>query len=264
MTMFIKKVYYHIKNKFVRYNYAFKISRQAKLKLVNPDIFFQMKDKRFHEPQILEFKNGFKLKCQYEDLSAVAETCILEDYAPEPDFIPKAGQIIFDVGANIGDFAIYAASFGAKVFAVEPEPRNVARLEENIKLNNFEDKVKIIPCALFYKDQQVGFSVSHSSPGGHAINSGENEVKVQAKTFNTILREESLDSIDLLKVDIEGGEYEIFSHPESCSFEKIKRIVGEYHVSFNKAERFLTLKRNLKPYYSVVKSYFPYYFYAKK
>ena len=62
-----------------------------------------------------------------------------------PKFI-KPGMTVFDVGANIGFFALAAANLvgeNGKVVAFEPNPSVVARLKENVALNGLADRVKI-------------------------------------------------------------------------------------------------------------------------
>lgn len=61
-------------------------------------------------------------------------------YTKEPDTIQwlqkmKDGEVLYDVGANIGLYSIFAAKRGVKVFAFEPESQNFAVLQKNIALN---------------------------------------------------------------------------------------------------------------------------------
>ena len=65
-------------------------------------------------------------------------------YTKEPDTIQwlqamKPGEVLYDVGANIGQYSIYAAKRGVKVFAFEPESQNYALLCKNIVLNKLEN-----------------------------------------------------------------------------------------------------------------------------
>jgi len=48
------------------------------------------------------------------------------------------GDLFVDIGANIGIYTIYAADIGASVIACEPDPRNYARLVENVEFNGYE------------------------------------------------------------------------------------------------------------------------------
>lgn len=53
----------------------------------------------------------------------------------------KPNSVMVDIGANIGVYSLYAASFGHKVYAFEPQALNYAELCTNIYLNNFQDNI---------------------------------------------------------------------------------------------------------------------------
>lgn len=62
-----------------------------------------------------------------------------------------AGDVLFDVGANIGLYTLYAAARGIQVSAFEPEAQNYAELNRNIYLNQLAPRVQAICCA--FSDQ---------------------------------------------------------------------------------------------------------------
>jgi len=73
-------------------------------------------------------------------------------YTKEPDTIEwlksmKPGEVLFDVGANVGIYSIFAAKRGVKVYAFEPESQNFAILQKNIWLNKL-DNCKAFPICL--------------------------------------------------------------------------------------------------------------------
>ena len=51
----------------------------------------------------------------------------------------EPGEVLYDVGANVGVYALYAASRGIKVVAIEPVFENFSRLMQNIELNGFNN-----------------------------------------------------------------------------------------------------------------------------
>jgi FkbM family methyltransferase len=77
--------------------------------------------------------------------------------------------VLFDVGANIGLYSVYAARRGVSVLAFEPEARNVAELNRNIRLNNVESLVMSVPVAL---SDRYGPSVLYGNgfEAGNALN----------------------------------------------------------------------------------------------
>lgn len=65
------------------------------------------------------------------------------------DAIPADGSsVLWDVGANVGVFSIYAAMRGIRVVAVEPAPHNLMLLTRNVALNRLETVLTVLPNAL--------------------------------------------------------------------------------------------------------------------
>jgi FkbM family methyltransferase len=58
------------------------------------------------------------------------------------------GDVLFDIGANVGLYSIYAASRGARVVAFEPESQNYALINQNIFLNSLGDRIQCLAIAL--------------------------------------------------------------------------------------------------------------------
>jgi hypothetical protein len=109
------------------------------------------------------------------------------------------GRIVIDVGASMGDTSIYFATRGAKeVYAFEPDIEEFELATENIALNKI-DKIKI------YND-----------------GIGPNRV-----SLGQLL--EQLPYPVLLKIDCEGCEFEAIESLSAQSFEKLERLVIEYH-----------------------------------
>src|SRR2546426_8209273 len=61
-------------------------------------------------------------------------------------FQVAAGDVVVDVGAHIGRYALRAATKASKVIAVEPDPSNFSLLERNVRLNGFSNVV-LVPTA---------------------------------------------------------------------------------------------------------------------
>lgn len=167
------------------------------------------------------------------DESVVAEIFDWREYKMAEDAISKTKDLILDVGAHIGVFSIYAKTINplARIYAFEPEENNFEFLKKNLTLNKISD-VKIFHMAL------AGFSGKRELLLGadninHRLLSkgprGEKTVFVKAMSLSDFLEEKKDDRIGLLKMDIEGGEYEILENLSAEDFEKIENIVLEYH-----------------------------------
>jgi FkbM family methyltransferase len=145
----------------------------------------------------------------------------------------KEFRTIVDIGANMGTFALYAAQNcpGARIYCYEPERRNFECLSQNIRNNKLEGRVAATQCAVAStsarREMAVGLSPLHSLVDSASI--GERQV-VDCMTLADILRERSLESVDLLKVNCEGAEYEIFGNCAQEHLNRIRNIRLEYHV----------------------------------
>lgn len=139
----------------------------------------------------------------------------------------KAGQVLLDVGANIGIYTCYAAKRcpGARVLAIEPVLTNFVRLCENVRLNNlenvtplllgFSDKTSID--ALHVRDERVGGSGSqlghaHDEHGASFQPSSIQQTLVY--TVDGFIESFSLPVPQHVKIDVDGNEAQIVSGME--------------------------------------------------
>lgn len=114
----------------------------------------------------------------------------------------REGDLVLDVGANIGVYTVVAARKGARVVAFEPNPEARATLHENLILNEIDDEVRISPNAL----------ADFSGPARFTTNLEEcnhlNDVAAGAGELVTVRELDSLEWVDkpvtLIKIDVEG------------------------------------------------------------
>ena len=113
----------------------------------------------------------------------------------------------------------------AKIYAVEPDPYNFSRLIENTqKIEN----ISAINCAVGDKDGIVDFYKGVSSLGHSLKRRGAKDeiIKIEQKTLDSLLTCLDLEMVDLMKFDIEGGEFSFLS---DLTHKKIKNLIGELH-----------------------------------
>jgi FkbM family methyltransferase len=147
-------------------------------------------------------------------------------------------SIVLDLGANRGDFSVWASKTGAKVFAFEPHPHALEYLyKRRLKHKN----IFVVPFAIsnstgianFYnhpdsKSDPLGFSIRSSLTQKHPSFQGDVEVfKLSLQPFL-----EGLDHINCVKVDIEGEESKIYPLLKKY-YEKIEFCLIEIHDSIN-------------------------------
>lgn len=142
------------------------------------------------------------------------------------------GSAVIDIGANIGVFALYAAREGAKIIlAYEPAEESFDLLLRNIENNNL-GKI-IYP----YRAAVVGKPSPHVSfPRRSSVfnaidtqNSGiiSDHELVPAITFADLVN--NMTESGILKLDCEGGEYDIILNSDDSVFCRINEIRIEYH-----------------------------------
>jgi FkbM family methyltransferase len=116
--------------------------------------------------------------------------------------VPKGG-VVWDVGANVGFYSLLAARKAARVIAFEPLPENLSYLRQHVELNGLQERVQIFPVAASDHDGSGLFSVV---PGNRSEGSLRPYGKLRVQTMR-------LDSVglvpDLIKIDVEGNEYEV-------------------------------------------------------
>ena len=146
---------------------------------------------------------------------------------------PENVKVIIDLGANIGLSAIYFIDRypHAQIIAVEPEKANYDLMARNV------DDLPGIHCmhnAVWNAHKSLGVFDSGSGEYGYQVKEESTEEKsvIQSVTINDIIEKYQLQKIDLLKIDIEGSEKELFSDNYSTWLHKVGCIVIEVHDWF--------------------------------
>jgi FkbM family methyltransferase len=138
-------------------------------------------------------------------------------------------DIILDCGLNIGMFTTYALLKGAKkVYGYEPEPDNFKLAKHNIKLNGLVKGFKLYNKAVIgNNDKERRFSINvKKNKGAHSLVSkrGRTHILVRCSNINKILKRVRP---TIIKMDIEGGEYECIKAVKS--FAGVKQFILEFH-----------------------------------
>lgn len=144
----------------------------------------------------------------------------------------EEGDIVVDIGFNYGIFSLGALNRGAsKIYAFEPN-RHVYEVVS--KLYPERNKVHIFNLAVSNKNEMVFFDEKHNTLSSSICSpSSENTgtYHVQAINFFEFIVKNKIEKIDLLKVDCEGAEYEIFENIPDEFFSTIKKIHVEFHAN---------------------------------
>jgi FkbM family methyltransferase len=137
---------------------------------------------------------------------------------------------IIDAGANVGMFTTYAArrSPHAHIASIEPFSTTFERLRTAIADNQIGNRVTAFRAALQGVDGTVGFDGRPGVPSQFRAVT-PNGAPVQAISLQSIIDACEWDRVDLLKLDIEGSEYEALLNTSRPILKKIARISMEYH-----------------------------------
>ena len=151
------------------------------------------------------------------------------EYADYFPFYEKA--IVIDVGAHYGYFSIFASRNLAPestIYSFEPHPKNVAVCKRNLKDNNIKNCI-VHQKAVAAKTGHVKLYESNAINHSLYSETGTNFMEVEATTLKDILADNSIETVDFLKLDCEGEEYEILLQASSDTLSKIQTISLEFH-----------------------------------
>ncbi len=149
----------------------------------------------------------------------------------------EPGEIVCDIGANIGDSALqiisYLGSFG-HIYCFEPVPMLHECLKENLKANNIPN-ITLVPKALSNFSGKLNMIVLKNQPGGSKIinydsdnNSEDENIEVEVTTFDEWLDQKSITNIAVCKIDVECHELEVIEGMKNSLKEgKVGSIVFE-------------------------------------
>jgi len=142
-------------------------------------------------------------------------------------------RVVIDIGAYIGDSAIYFALKGArKVIAIEPHPGAYAEMLDNIRLNNMENVIVPVNAGLASKPGKVcveNVDVSNTFDIYHRP--GDCPNAVPAVTLGELINRFGIDPSDaVIKMDCEGCEFDVILN----DYEHVRlfrEFIFEYHLN---------------------------------
>lgn len=159
-----------------------------------------------------------------------------DEYAPprELALAPAEVGIVLDIGANVGATALYFSRVfpNARVYAFEPAPDNFAVLQKNvancdrIRAFNFALGARDETLELFSSDNPINFGGYSLHPTGSDTSK---RIKIPVRSVPSVLSDLSLKSIDIVKIDTEGAEWDILTAFPENILQNVKYVTGELH-----------------------------------
>jgi FkbM family methyltransferase len=147
----------------------------------------------------------------------------------------KPNPVIIDIGANVGFFALYMASNTVRpeIHCFEPAGGTRELLAQNVSANGLDQIVRIHPFAVSDRTRVEHLHVSANS--GHRSFLEHKYVGHDTEPVNCLSLSEAFERcanpkmVDLLKIDVEGAEIEIFNGAEASALKRCRTIAVEVH-----------------------------------
>lgn len=216
---------------------------RSKLALLSATMRFHLGNKFGHtasrgEPIALDIWIGANARTVYArpysgDIFILYEVLAFKAYQlPLDDVDPARVFTIVDCGANIGMTSLYFADRypHARILAIEPDPENYRLLCLNVAA-----EPRILPLQAAVVGQPTSkILLSQDRPAwGNSVVVGarmENAVEIDAITLDQLFDRYALQRVDLLKVDIEGAEVDVFAAPSFL--DRVQYVVVELHDDY--------------------------------
>ncbi|MFP3289383.1 MAG: FkbM family methyltransferase [Candidatus Micrarchaeota archaeon] len=138
---------------------------------------------------------------------------------------------VVDVGAALGDTAIYFALKGAKhVYAFEPHPYSYNIAKKNIELNHLENKITLLNegCG---RSGFVTIKEDYENTGSTDLKNFKEGKKIRIVSLDEIVKRFNLKHATL-KVDCEGCEYALILNATDEALQAFDQIIMEYHYGY--------------------------------
>jgi len=181
---------------------------------------------KFHPKQL---KYPVYLRNNTSDIPTLYQVFYEMEYDIDYKFEPK---VIVDCGANIGLAAVYFKNrfSNSKIISIEPEKSNFDLLYENTK--NYEN-IHLLQRGIWNKDTNLKIENIGLGHWGFVTTETEEESRdtIKSISIDSIMEKYNLDHIDILKIDIEGSEKELFESNYDW-MDKVNCIFIELHDRF--------------------------------
>lgn len=174
------------------------------------------------------------LRTNTSDSKAYYQVFVEKQY--DASVLPAEASTIIDLGANIGLSALFFAERypRARIICLEPDPDNFRQLSRNAAPHS--DRIEIVNAAIWSKDtmlslQTVDENNEDLGAWGARVSAGDNP-GIRAMSMETLLDFYNIDFADILKIDIEGAEVDLFERSINAWSRRVGLIFIETHDRF--------------------------------
>lgn len=180
---------------------------------------------------------SFMLRKNTSDFKVFDQIWIEEEFREVMSLIAQNDieiNTIIDAGANIGLVSLYLKNTfsEAKIICVEPDSFNLKQLKKNVSINHLSN-IHFLKGGLWPHDgfMEMDYNFRDGLEWLRKLTSSKKGTgNIPVFTLSTILKKYNLDGVDLLKIDIEGAEEEVFKEGADYEFlRKTKIVTLEIH-----------------------------------
>lgn len=214
-----------------------KLKRQLGIKASN--------DEKFLYITVKGVQYALRKDSAFDEISSLNEIWDWDEYQLRSRDLTN--KTVVDVGGYFGDTALLFASKCAKVHVFEPFPQAIESIKRNLNLNkHLSDNIVLHPYGLGSEDKTTTIKynsqkISHADATGD--NDGADTAIVHIKNAAEYFSQLDLQHVDILKIDIEGGEYALFSQTDFFDAMLPTEVILEYHNGADTLKQYLN-KRN--------------------
>jgi FkbM family methyltransferase len=168
------------------------------------------------------------------------------------------GSIVLDLGGNIGCFSLRAAALNPaiRLHSFEPGPPNLRMFRMNLLANpKLGARIELYPAAVAGRRAEAQWSFDEDNAGASSLYSAPSTAtdSVEVRPFAEVIAALP-DPIGLVKIDIEGAEYDLLAHTPAGTWDRIPAFTIELHndpaggmTKEQACERFRTLGYSIEP-----------------
>lgn len=196
-------------------------------------IYFKMKTSSWDNFRIKNLAHPFSIRKNPYDFATFEEVLLKKEYDLDLSFEPLT---IIDGGANIGLTSIFFANKypKAQIISIEPEKENFELLRKNTKRY---PNISLLYAGIW--DHRANLEIVDAGQGNNSFTVKElpqpTEKSIRAVSIADIMEEKKWKTIDILKLDIEGSEKNVFEKNYESWLPAVKILIIELHDRMNPA-----------------------------
>jgi FkbM family methyltransferase len=183
-------------------------------------------------------KNELKFYFNTKEEKIHAILMLIGEFFDEPHSeLEVKDRKVVDIGAYIGDTAIYFALQGAKhVYGFEPYPYSYQLAKKNVDANNLNKKITMINAGCGAKAGKIKIQQDYKNLAGSELKKSKFGKEIRIVSLEGIVKEYKLNKASL-KIDCEGCEYGLILKSKKETLRKFSSILVEYHYNYPDLEK---------------------------